>query len=111
MLTNTDITIYHREYDPKTRLDSWVRVYVPKAWWHKNEKSSVTTEGVKQADVYTIRIPDTSVVLKKDDYVVKGNCDVAMETVKDLDGLERTKITSVNYNTFGGNPHIKVVGA
>lgn len=111
MITNTDVTIYHREYDPKTRLDSWVRVHVPEAWWYKNEKSSITTEGLKQADVYTIRIPDTSVVLKKDDYVVKGNCDVAMETVKDLDGFERTKITSVNYNTFGGNPHIKVVGA
>ena len=33
------------------------------------------------------------------------------ETVKDLDCLEKTKITSVNYNTFGENPHIKAVGA
>ena len=42
---------------------------------------------------------------------MKGNCNVAMETVKDLDGLEKTRVTSVNYNTFGGNPHIKAVGA
>lgn len=111
MLTNTDITIYNREYDPETRLDSWRRVYVPEAWWYKNEKASITTDGLKSADVYTIRIPDTSITLKKDDYIVKGNCNVAMETVKDLDGLEKTRVTSVNYNTFGGNPHIKAAGA
>lgn len=111
MLTNTDITIYNREYDSETRLDSWRRVYVPEAWWYKNEKASITTDGLKSADVYTIRIPDTSITLKKDDYIVKGNCNVAMETVKDLDGLEKTRVTSVNYNTFGGNPHIKAVGA
>ena len=111
MLTNTDITIYNRQYDPDSRIDTWIRVYVPEAWWFKNEKSSITTEGLKQADVYTIRIPDTSISLKKDDYVVKGKCDVVMETVKDLNGLEKTRITSVNYNTFGGNPHIKAVGA
>lgn len=111
MLTNTDITIYNREYDPESRLDAWNRVYVPGAWWYKNEKASITTDGLKSADVYTIRIPDTSITLKKDDYIVKGNCNVAMETVKDLDGLEKTRVTSVNYNTFGGNPHIKAVGA
>ena len=111
MVTNTDITIYSREYNPESGFDTWNRVYVPEAWWYKNEKASITTEGLKQADVFTIRIPDTSIALKKDDYIVKGNCDVAMETVKDLGGLEKTRVTSVNYNTFGGNPHIKVVGA
>lgn len=111
MLTNTEITIYNREYDQKTGHDTWTRVYVPEAWWYKNEKASITTDGLKSADVYTIRIPDTSIVLKKDDYVVRGNCCVDMRTVKDLEGLEKTRITSVNYNTFGGNPHIKVMGA
>lgn len=111
MLTNTDITIYNREYDTQSRLDTWTRVYISEAWWFKNEKSSITTDGLKQADVFTIRIPDTSIVLKKDDYIVKGKCDIQMKTVKDLDGLEKARISSVNYNTFGGNPHIKAVGA
>ncbi len=111
MLTNTDITIYNREYDNVSRLDKWKRVYVPEAWWYKQGKSSITTEGLKNADVYTIRIPDTSVKLKKDDYVVKGNCDVKIQTIKDLDGVEKTRITSVNCNIFGNNPHIKAVGA
>ena len=65
---------------------------------------------IKQADTYTVRIPDTSVEIKKDDYLVKGDCKVDMQTIKDLDGLDKTRITSANYNTFGGNPHIKVVG-
>lgn len=85
-------------------------MYVSAAWWYKNEKASITTDGLKSADVYTVRIPDTSIELKKDDYTVKGNCPVEMQTVKDLEGLEKIRITSVNYNTFGGNPHIKVVG-
>lgn len=110
MITNTDITIYHREHDQKNRLDAWTSVYVPEVWWFESQKSSVTTDGLKVADVTTIRIPDISVVVKKDDYIVKGNCDVEMVTVKDLEGIEKVRVTSVNYNTFGGNPHIKVVG-
>ena len=110
MLTNTDITIYNREYDPETRLDRWIRVYVPKRGGIKMRKR-LAPQMSKSADVYTIRIPDTRIALKKDDYVVRGNCCVDMQTVKDLEGLEKARITSVNYNTFGGNPHIKAVGA
>lgn len=110
MLTNTDATIYHRQYDPETRLDQWEREYIPEVWWYKNEKSQITTDGLKQADAYAVRIPDTSVEIKKDDYLVKGDCKVDMQTIKDLDGLDKTRITSANYNTFGGNTHIKVVG-
>lgn len=110
MLTNTDITIYNREYNTDTRLDTWKKVYVPEVWWFKKEQSSIGKEGRNNADVYTIRIPGTGIKLKKDDYVVKGRCNVNMQTVKDLEGLEKTRITSVNYNTFGGNPHVKAVG-
>lgn len=110
MLTNTDITIFHRVYDPKTRLDSWKMTYIPEVWWFKKEQSTITTDGRKNADVYTVRIPNTNIVLEKDDYIVEGICRVKMQTVKDLEGLEKVRITSVNYNTFGGNPHIKAVG-
>ena len=110
MLTNTDVTLYSRKYNPSTRLDEWERIYIPEVWWYKNEKSQITIDGLKQADTYTVRIPDTSVEIKKDDYLVKGDCKVDMQTIKDLDGLDKTRITSANYNTFGGNPHIKVVG-
>lgn len=110
MLINSDATLYSRKYNPSTRLDEWERTYIPEVWWYKNEKSQITTDGLKQADTYTIRIPDTSVAIKKDDYLVKGDCQIVMQTIKDLDGFDKTRVTSVNYNAFGGNPHIKVVG-
>lgn len=110
MITNTDVTVYNRAYDSESKTDKWTRAYVPDAWWFKSEQSSITAEGRKNQDVITIRIPDISVSVKKDDYIVKGMCDIAPQTVKDLDGLEKVRITSANYNTFGGNPHIKVVG-
>ena len=71
MLTNTDATLYHRSYNPATRLDEWERVYIPAVWWYEAEQSSVTTEGRKTADTFMVRIPDTTVLVKKDDYLVK----------------------------------------
>ena len=58
----------------------------------------------------TIRIPDISKVVVKDDYIVKGACSIEMQTVKDLKETDYVKVTSANYNRFGNNPHIKVVG-
>ncbi len=108
MLTNTDVTVYSREYDSISRTDIWNRQYVEAAWWHTEQKSSVTTDGLKNADVVSIRIPDLSVRVKKDDYIVKGAGPQTMDTVKDLEGYEKIKVTSANYNHFGLNPHIKV---
>lgn len=110
MLTNTDVTIYSRKYDKASRLDKWIRTYIPEAWWFKEEKSTLTPEGRINADVYTIRIPGTGAIIKKDDYIVRGNCNIKIETVKDLENVEKVRVTSVNYNDFGDNPHIKVVG-
>ena len=110
MLTNTDATLYRRAYDPSTRLDEWKRVYLPAVWWHEEEQSSITTEGRKTADVYTVRITDLSVQVKKDDYLVCGNCSIPMRTAKDLAGTDHFKVSGANYNRFGGNPHIKVTG-
>lgn len=110
-LTNSDCTIYSRSKDPSSGQSSWKRQYVPECWWFVETKSTVTTEGLKSADVLKFRIYDLSVKIKKDDYIVKGECLVEMETVKNLAGYEYFKVTTANYNTFGDNPHIKVVGA
>lgn len=110
MLTNTGVTIYSRSYSKALGHDEWKKTYIPKAWWFEEEKSTLTAEGRINTDVFTIRVPGTDAVIKKDDYIVKGNCNITMETVKDLEGKEKMRVTSVNYNTFGGNPHVKVVG-
>lgn len=108
MLTNMDCTIYSRIQNGD--FDAWEKQYVPKCWWFVENKASVTTEGLKTADVLKLRIPDLSVLVKKGDYIVKGDCPVDMQTVKDLKGLEYFLVTTANYNVFGSNPHIKVVG-
>ena len=45
MLTNTDATLYHRHYNPATRLDEWGSTYIPALWWYEAEQSSVTKIG------------------------------------------------------------------
>lgn len=109
MITNADCTVYRRIRGNSSDGDSWEREYIPEVWWFENTKSSITSNGLKSADVLTVRIPDTSVQVKKGDYIVKGDCGVSMETVKDLSGYEYFCVTGANYNTFGDNPHIKVV--
>lgn len=110
MLTNSDCTIYSRKQNPSSGYDEWEKQYISECWWYENTKSNITTNGLKSADVLTVRILDMSVSVKKGDVIIKGVCDIDMKTVKDLAGIEYFKVTGANYNTFGRNPHIKVVG-
>ena len=109
-MTNSDCTLYRRKSNPSNDYDEWERQYIPECWWFHNTKSNITTNALQSADVLTVRIPDLSVVVKKNDVIVQGNCKVNMKTVKDLNGYEYFKVTAANYNRFGSNPHIKVVG-
>lgn len=108
MITNSDCTIYNRTRGPDG--DTWKIRYIPAVWWYEETKSSITTEGIKSGNVLTARIPDISVKIKKDDIIVKGKINMEIDTVKDLVNVEYYKVTAVNYNRFGGNQHIKVVG-
>lgn len=109
MITNADCTIYSRIRNGSSD-DAWLRQYVPECWWFENAKSAITTNGLKSANVLTVRIPDLSVVVKTGDYIIKGDCSIEMQTVKDLPESEYFVVTGANYNRFGMNPHIKVVG-
>lgn len=111
MLIRSDCTIFSRKRNPSTGCDEWKKQYVPECWWFVETKSGITTEGLKSADVLKARIYDLEVKVKKDDILVKGDCRIEIETVKDLAGCEYFKVITANYNTFGSNPHIKVVGA
>lgn len=108
MLTNASCTIYKRIRG--SDYDMWERVIVPACWWHVQTKSNATTEGLKSADVLTVRIPDVSVNVKKDDIIIRGESYLEINTVNDLKGYDYFKVITANYNSFGCNPHIKVVG-
>lgn len=110
MIINASATLYSRVYNTAKRGDEWKRTSIKEVWWHESEASSITSDGLKRADTFMIRIPDVSVNIKKDDYLVKGECNIDMTTVKDLKGKQYCKVTSANYNMFGSNQHIKVGG-
>lgn len=110
MLTNTDATLYKRQYDKEMRLYSWEREYLPAVWWYEQIKSVVNTDGIQNTNVTTVRIPDLNVEVKKGDYIVKGNCELQIETIKDLEGYHKFEVIMANYNRFGWNQHIKVGG-
>lgn len=109
MVTNSDCTIYNRIRSDDG--DTWKRTYIPEVWWFDDTKSSITTDGMKSGNVLNVRIPDTSVSVKKDDVIIKGRCPVEIRSVKDLHEYEYYKVIKANYNLVGSNPHIKVVGA
>ena len=51
-----------------------------------------------------------SILVKKDDYLVKGQCSVQVKTANDLGGTEHFKVSAANYNRYGGNQHSKGTG-
>lgn len=108
MITNASATVYRRVFDPESRIDTWRRVYIPKVWWFDSEASTVDADGMHRADKTTVRIPGVSVEIKKEDYIVKGKCELEIATPKDLHGYDFRKVMSVNYNNFGNNPHIRI---
>lgn len=111
MITNSECIIYHRAYDPATRGTSWTKTVVDECWWFKDSKSVITTNGFEVQDTTTVRIPDTSHSIAKGDYLLKGSDGPAITTAKDLVGAgEYFEVLGANYNLFGDNPHIKVVG-
>ena len=108
MITNSDCTIYNRIRSDDG--DAWKRTYIPEVWWFDDTKSSITTDGLKSGDVLTVRIPDISGQIGKDDIILKGDCELEIKSVKDIVGYEYYKVAGAKYNSHGSNPHIKVVG-
>lgn len=114
MITNTDITVYHKGIDPSTRLETWTRFYYPHCWWH-DTKGSVVRDGYQYNNRVDIRIPyDENEGLNIDNFEVgdilyKGKLEVAIESQSDVPNAYN--ITSKTDNTFGENPHIHLGGS
>ena len=113
MLTNSDMTLYHKGFDEETRLNKWIRHYYEKVWWHGG-KGANTQMGYEN-DVQ-IRIPYES---NKDldidnfsigDIVCKGNIEKTITSQSELNDVEFYNITAITNNTFGNSPHIHLGG-
>lgn len=115
MLVNSSLTVYHKGYDAKKRVETWNRYNYEKVWFYGGKGTS-NNKGYENANDVQIRIPydinqnlDVS-NFKIGDILVQGTLDLDINTTNDLKDYEIYNITSISNNTFGNNKHINIGG-
>lgn len=112
MITNTDLTIYHKGINAETKLETWTRFYYPKCWWFET-KGSIVRDGYQYNNNVDIRIPysensDLSIDnFSVGDIILKGKGQ-AIQSQQDVPGSYN--IISKTNNTTGSNPHVHLRG-
>ena len=114
MITNSSLTIYHKVFDEKTRLEKWIRFNYSKVWFYGGKGAGIN-KGYDNANNVDIRIPyndnDIDIAnVKIGDILVKGTLDKEIIAQQDLINYDVFNITSINDNNFGNNPHIRIGG-
>lgn len=114
MLTNAEVTLYHKGYDSVKRLETWERYNYEKCWWFGSQNAS-TSKGYSDANNVEVRIPTKENKINIEniaigDIVVKGNVDKDISTQQDLLEYQVYNITSIKNNSFGNTPHIHLGG-
>lgn len=133
-LCNETITVINAKFDPETRMDKYYPTVITGASWFCEIASNVTDDGLKAANVFTVRIPtdayfggktyadpvayaeagDVSAIftLRNGDIVVKGVS--KGDTPADIQkaNAEMFKVLGVTDNRRAPNAkHWKLVGA
>lgn len=114
MITNSSLTVYHKEYNEETRLDKWIRYNYDKVWFFGGKGAGIN-KGYDNANNVDIRIPygvnEVDIAnIKIGDILVKGTLTQEITTQQDLINYDVFNITSINDNNFGNNPHIRIGG-
>ena len=113
MITNSSLTIYHKDgLDVSTHLEKWTRYNYDKVWYFGGRGASIN-KGYDNANDVEIRIPYGNLDITKfalGDIIVKGTLDFDINTQKDLKNYDIYNITSIKNNAFGNNPHIHIGG-
>lgn len=122
MITNADITILNRVYDPDERLDKWKSTFIENVSFYSDTKVNLDGNGLTTADVYKIRIPDYkgyvpakeytgedgTWTVQIDDYIVKGKLN--KEVTRPAELVNKIRIYSFSDNRRGVLPHLRVGG-
>ena len=113
MISNSDVTIYHKGVDETTRLTKWTRYNYSNIWFFGSNKASVD-KGFDNANSVEIRIPITESINVSNfsigDIIVQGFLTTDINTQNDLNAYQTYNVTKINYNNFGNNPHIHLSG-
>lgn len=113
MIINSELTVYHKEFDESTRLEKWTRFNYENIWWFGGKGSSIN-KGYENANDVDIRIPynlNENVNINNfsiGDILYKGKLE--KNIIKQSDVPNAYNITSINDNTFGSEPHVHLGG-
>ena len=115
MITNTSLTIYHKDGLDENHFEKWTRYNYENVWFNGGKGAS-SNKGYDNANDVQIRVPyDKNSGLDINnfaigDIIVQGTLDQDIETQQDLSDYEIYNITSINNNNFGGSQHIHLGG-
>lgn len=115
MISNGNVTVYHKGYDDETNLEKWIRFNYSDVWFFGGRGASIN-KGYDNANDFDCRIPydkNEELNIKNfsiGDIVVQGTIDDDIETQQDLDNYLIYNITSATDNNFGNNKHIHIGG-
>ena len=102
MITNSSMTLYHKRFNPKKRLDEWDRYPIENVMWQGGEGASIN-KGYDKANDITVFIPyDKNKGLEKvpfsiGDIIIKGDIEDSISKQSDL------KVNSYNITTAISN--------
>lgn len=113
MISNSDLTIYHKSIDLATRLESWTRFNYFDIWLFGRQGAGID-KGYDNANGVEIRIPLTESIdisnFSIGDIIVQGSLSIDINTQQDLKGYKTYNITTIKNNNFGSQPHIHLSG-
>lgn len=113
MITNSDLTVYHKVFDNTKKIEQWERINYKNIWWFGG-KGGYRSKGFEDANDVEIRIPLTKQIdISKfaiGDLLVKGTLEEDIKTQNDLKNKEVYNIMSISVNDFGNNQHIHLGG-
>lgn len=113
MISNSDVTIYHKELNLANRLEEWHRYNYSNIWFFGGKRASVD-KGYDDTNFVEIRIPLTESIdisnFSIGDIIVKGSLPIDIQTQQDLEEYLTYNIVGINNNDFGNTPHLHITG-
>ena len=116
MITNSSVTIYHKNgKDTTTHADKWERHNYSNVWFFGGKGAGIN-KGYDNANDVEVRIPyDQNSGLNINDFaigdiIVQGTLDINITRQQDLNSYLIYNIQSINNNNFGNNQHIHLGG-
>lgn len=105
MKINSSMTIYHKRFNSKTRLDEWDRYPIENVMWQGGKGASIN-KGYEKANDINVYIPYNSnkelekVPFSIGDIIVKGNIEDNITKQSDLK-VDNYNITTLVNNDYG----------